>query len=835
MSTMRVFFFSILVITGLSVKAVDFKMSAFTWTFNDYDTNVLPSGIYNFDGLYFQGGAEASVIDLNNGELKGNFSDGSEWSAKKAFFLRGIFDSSNLDGERCIAGFSNNNGLQKCLAFNVSVPGTCYVIFKSVQVTRNEVSLHSQYKSFDVIWKHLTTSSILGEEITELKLETTQPGSFWISSNTDGVYVLAVRFVPDSGDIFALQKSRQLPVEIKKVSNEKWFADFGKDAFGQVEITLTSNTPNDTVYLYLGECLTNGYLEPKPGGSRRYEKIVIPLEVGTHVYKPIIPHKTYSNGLASIYMPMEIGEVMPFRYCEVERYNGVLNDDDIVRLSVNYQFDDASSSFHSDNEVLNKIWELCKYSIKATSFMGYYVDGDRERRPYEADALINQLGHYATDVEFQPARRTIDWLLHNPTWPTEWIMQTVLMAYYDYLYSGDNTLISKYADKLYHHTLMAFVNSETGLVTTKDIEQTQVMLAGINRGSEIRDIVDWPHSDDPDATDGGEDDGFVYTDYNAVVNAYHFYACTLMAKIYKAIGIPDKQKELEAYSNRFKHLFNETFLDKERGIYKDGIGTKHSSLHSNMFALCFGLVPTEYVNSVLGFIQSRGMVCSVYGSQFLLDALYEGRAADTAFKLLTSESDRSWMNMLKEGSTITTEAWGNRFKLNQDWNHAWGAAPANIIPFRLVGIRPLAPGFEIMEIRPQIADLHYVECKTPTCLGPVSVKIQITDVQYSMDIEIPMKSKCVVYIPNPLCKEYELYVDEKKTEVISRDNSFLKVSESLSGRHNIRLVYKTPVSIRTKTCDYPESHELYNLNGLKITNPEVPGLYISKEGKFLIK
>jgi len=44
-------------------------------------------------------------------------------------------------------------------------------------------------------------------------------------------------------------------------------------------------------------------------------------------------------------------------------------------------------------------------SIKATTFAGLYVDGDRERIPYEADAYLNQLSHYYTDNDVQMARR----------------------------------------------------------------------------------------------------------------------------------------------------------------------------------------------------------------------------------------------------------------------------------------------------------------------------------------------------------------------------------------------------------------------------------------------
>jgi hypothetical protein len=80
-------------------------------------------------------------------------------------------------------------------------------------------------------------------------------------------------------------------------------------------------------------------------------------------------------------MPNYIGEVYPFRYLEIKNYKGNLNPKQVVRTMVNYTFDENASNFSSSNEVLNEIWEFCKYSMKATSFCGYYVDGDRERIP----------------------------------------------------------------------------------------------------------------------------------------------------------------------------------------------------------------------------------------------------------------------------------------------------------------------------------------------------------------------------------------------------------------------------------------------------------------------
>ena len=73
-----------------------------------------------------------------------------------------------------------------------------------------------------------------------------------------------------------------------------------------------------------------------------------------------------------------------------------------------------------------------------------------------------------------------------------------------------------------------------------------------------------------------------------------------------------------------RRAIDEKLFDAERGVYVDGEGTAHASLHANMFPLALGLVPEERVASVVEFVKSRGMACSVYGAQYLLEGLYDG-------------------------------------------------------------------------------------------------------------------------------------------------------------------------------------------------------------------
>lgn len=541
-----------------------------------------------------------------------------------------------------------------------------------------------------------------------------------------------------------LEQTRQPARELAVLPDGNVMADFGRAAFGQVEITVHAASAGDTLRLHLGECTRNGRVDRAPGGARRYRVVVVPLREGTHTYRPAIPKDGRNTFGPAIRMPREVGEVMPFRYLEVEGGKGVLSANDVVRIAVNVPFDDDAAAFRSNDSVLNAVWELCRYSIKATSFSGYYVDGDRERIPYEADALINQLCHYATDSRYDVARRTFAYLIDNPTWPTEWCLQMVLVAWYDYLYTGNTALVAQYADDLRAHTLRALRDSTTGLISSHNTQHS-AMLRAIHRNEPLRDIVDWPHSGTLGlaAGQGGEDDGYVYKDFNTVVNAFHYAAVSRLAQMFAAIGRKAEAKELAAYAREFRDIFNRHFLDTERGVYVDGVGTDHASLHANMFAAALGLVPEPYRASVAQHIKSRGMACSVYGAQFLLDALYDLGEPDAALALMIDRGDRGWVNMMREGSTITMEAWGNKWKPNQDWNHAWGAAPANIIPFRLMGVRPLVPGFGVAEIRPQLGGLTEAECRVPSPKGPVVVRVA----DGRMSVSLPQGMKAKVYLP----------------------------------------------------------------------------------------
>ena len=177
-------------------------------------------------------------------------------------------------------------------------------------------------------------------------------------------------------------------------------------------------------------------------------------------------------------------------------------------------------------------------------------------------------------------------------------------------------------------------------------------------------------------------------------------------------------------ADQVKASYGKAFYNQATGLYVDGEGVEHSSLHANAAALAFGLVPADRRGKIADFLVSKGMACSVYFAQYLLEALYAAGRGDAAMRLMLAHGDRSWIGMMDFGATMTMEAWSVKAKPNLDLNHAWGAVPLNIIARYVLGVTPLEPGFAKISIRPDVGGLQKLKGVVPTAKGPVVVEIE---------------------------------------------------------------------------------------------------------------
>ncbi|GAA4291032.1 alpha-L-rhamnosidase-related protein [Aestuariibaculum suncheonense] len=610
----------------------------------------------------------------------------------------------------------------------------------------------------------------------------------WDEDNRLVDYSNPQAFTVGKADKMISTENKYLVDRIHPVKFEKrghvYFMDFGKDAFSTLEFTYKTQKV-DTLTIRIGEQLNGKIINSNPieKSHIRYQELKVEVSPSqTHYQIKIKADKRNTLPNKALALPIGFPVLMPFRYVEIEGLQGDISKDDFQQLAYHGYWEDNASSFSSSNDVLNQVWDLCKYTIKATTFNGLYVDGDRERIPYEADAYLNQLSHYATDREYAIARRTIEYFMEHPTWPTEWQLHVALMFYADYMYTGNTELIEKYYDKLKYKTLYELAN-EDGLISSANVTPEYMKKLGFGPlETELRDIVDWPSAGwGGDPENKGERDGYVFKPYNTVVNAFYYQNMTIMAKFAEVLGKSKEAEDFKIRALKVKQALNQKMFNSERGIYVDGIGTEHASLHSNMLPLAFNMVPQDKLGTVVNFIKSRGMACSVYGAQYLLEGLYNAGEEEYTLQLLTNKSDRSWYNMIRVGSTMTMEAWDIKYKNNLDWNHAWGAVPANIVTRELWGITPKTPGFRIANINPQMGNLKESSIQVPTVLG---------DIKASYTFNSPRLQTYIIEIPANMVAEFSINPSPGK-ELMHNGKKVASAFGSVRltpGKHEIKLV-----------------------------------------------
>ncbi|MFT4143958.1 MAG: family 78 glycoside hydrolase catalytic domain [Mobilitalea sp.] len=514
----------------------------------------------------------------------------------------------------------------------------------------------------------------------------------------------------ETPDRYPITTEEIAPVSIINKGNGNYFIDFGRDAFADLKLTLTSTNGGETINIRTGEQKLSGQnaINMNPVGNIYIESNIshwegnITLAAGT---------KTYTVGDYYKY---------PFRYVEINGYSGTVNSSTIKQISYFYPSSETAASFSSNNTRLNQIWELCKYSMKPTSWCGVYVDGVREHTPYEADAYINQLSDYSTDREYSLGHYSIQYLMAHPTWPSDWTPQMPLMADAEYMYTGNKDNLAVYYEAL---KTSSHINKQdsTNLLPKSAIGEP---------------LVDWM------GNNGYNNNG----DYIAVSNAFYYKDLKLMEKFATVLG---KSSEATTYRNKAANTstaYNNTFFNTGQGLYIDstGISQRPVSPYGNAFSAAFGMIPENYKGSVRAFLDSfPTLIAHQYGAQYVLEGMYELNLDNKALKFMTD--DENWMSMITAGSTITTEFFPGKNN-GGDWNHAWGAAPANLIPRYLMGVQPIEPAFAKMQIKPQTGDLTNASLTLPTIRGQVQVSVTKSSSLYTIGVNIPANTKAKVYV-----------------------------------------------------------------------------------------
>lgn len=130
---------------------------------------------------------------------------------------------------------------------------------------------------------------------------------------------------------------------------------------------------------------------------------------------------------------------------------------------------------------------------------------------------------------------------------------------------------------------------------------------------------------------------------------------------------------------------------------------------------------------------------------------------------------------------MTMEAWDQRYKTNQDWNHPWATGPVAAIGRYLVGVTPLEAGYRRLRVAPQPGDLDWFTAQIPTLRGPVRMKWSKSSGEVNCQLELPANTQVEFLLPNA---SWETVRESGRLVLESSD---LTLRESSDGRQVLEL------------------------------------------------
>jgi alpha-L-rhamnosidase len=514
-----------------------------------------------------------------------------------------------------------------------------------------------------------------------------------------------------------LQASAQLneiqvivqPVRVIERAPGHYFVDFGRSLIGGFRLDRVVGGSGQEVEIRLGQEL----MEPE---TVRYAK-----RTG-NLYQEVW---TLREGLQTL----NHWGYRSYRYAEIIGAPPGLDATHFRAVTVRQPFDEDEAHFESSDVVLNAVWDMLKYGIQAAALDVYVDTHSRERRNYEGDAYINQLTHYTFQRQYAFPRYSIEYLHHRPTWPTEYKPQSILMAWNDYLYTGNADSLEQHYAILQTKTLEPFINADFLVEKAEN--------AGDPWG---RDLVDWPPA---------LRDGYRFSTINTVINAFNARAVELLGHIAAVLRKDDDAARYAALAGHLREAINHHLYDPEQGAFRDGKDIDHHALHASIMPVALGLARQAYLEPVAEHIFARGMQCNLYGAQYLLEALYAAHRGDLALARMNALEGHSWGHMMyRLGATIATEAWDPALKGNMAFSHpGWGSAPANNIARGLFGIRPLEPGFARFQVKPQPGGLRWARIEIPTIKGGIGVAFIHRADTVELTVRVPANTCATVHLP----------------------------------------------------------------------------------------
>lgn len=418
-----------------------------------------------------------------------------------------------------------------------------------------------------------------------------------------------------------------------------------------------------------------------------------------------------------------------FQYVQIEGFPGTPALNTIEGRAVNTDFE-MPGSFECSLPLFNDIQRNTRWAY-LSNFVGYPTDcPHREKNGWTGDAHLaaeQALYTWRSEAAYlkwlddikdeQPEQGDLPGIVptsgwgygHGPSWDSAY----VLIPWYLYVYRGDTQVLEDHYEGMKRLVDYLTTRAENGIVSYG--------------------LGDWA----PAKTK---------TPAAVTSTGYYFVDATIVSKAAALLGKTEDAQKYAALAGEIREAFNDAFYKYDSGGYAEGSQTALAC------ALYQGLaeeadVPRVVENLVAAVDAENGHLdCGILGTKYLLHALTDNGRADVAYTVATQTTYPSWGEWLAKGATTLWEHWDG----SMSQNHIMYGDISAWFYRGLAGIAPDEehPGFKRFTIHPHpVGELTWVRAEVPTNYGVIRSAWERNDSGLVLDIEVPVNTTAVVYVP----------------------------------------------------------------------------------------
>jgi len=249
-------------------------------------------------------------------------------------------------------------------------------------------------------------------------------------------------------------------------------------------------------------------------------------------------------------------------------------------------------------------------------------------------------------------------------------------------------------------------------------------------------------------------------------SVYYYVDAMILANAAKIFGKQADAEKYAALALKIKNAINNKYLNRETGIYGQGVQTEMS------VPLQWGVVPDEMRAKVSANLAKRveadnkHLDVGLLGTKAILNALSENGYADLAFTVASQQDFPSWGWWIVNGATTLYENWPIDSKRDLSLNHIMFGEVCAWFFKALGGIKPdpAQPGFKNIILQPHfVTGLTYSTVSHHSPYGEIISKWERKKKDVIYSVTVPANSTADVYLPESVQLKKVTLADGKTT------------------------------------------------------------------------